>query len=133
MSDAPRSHSVSGLVVRIMARSMAVLLILILLAFMMPEEGGSFLAQWHPSGLSPWTYVFPLGFLFSLFLVLWKDLLGGILSIACILATYVRFALDGEWLGGVMAFGVLPGVLSIIAWSLTRRHMAAFPGDQRCV
>jgi len=124
MSASSGSYSVAGLIVRILARSTAVLCILALSAFMIPEPGDSFFDGWKLASIDPWMFVFPFGFLFGLLLSLWKDLLGGIIVVGTIAAMYVRFALIGDWLGPAMAFGAIPGVLSLIAWSLTHRHAA---------
>ncbi len=125
-----RSFSIAGLIVRILARCIAVLFILILLAFMTPEPGEPFFAAERWSDLDPWTFVYPLGFLFGLILILWKDVYGGIISVGCIVAMYIKYSLSGESLGPILAFGVIPGILGIIAWSLTRRYAEALPANR---
>jgi len=119
-----RSFSLAGLIVRILARCFAVLFILIILAFMVPEDGGSLFGQWDWGNLDPWTFVYPLGFLFGLILILWKDVYGGIISVACVAAVYIKYSLTGEWLGPILAFGAIPGILAIAAWSLSRSYDA---------
>ena len=119
-----RSFSLAGLIVRILARCVAALFILIILAFMMPEDGGEFLDQWDRGNLDPWTFVYPLGFLYGVVLLLWKDVHGGIISVGCVVAMYIKYSLTGEWLGPLLAFGAIPGVLGIIAWSLSHTYDA---------
>ncbi len=125
-----RSFSMAGLIVRILARCIAVLFILILLAFMVPEEGESFFAVERWNDLGPWEFVYPLGFLFGLILILWQDVYGGIISVGCVVAMYIKYSLTGESLGLLLAFGALPGILGIIAWSLTRRYAEALPANR---
>ncbi len=124
------SFSVAGLVLRILARCIAVLFILIVLAFIWPDEGESFFAPGRWTDVDPWMYVYPLGFLFGLLLILWKDVYGGIISVGCIVATYIKFSLAGEWLGPILAFGALPGILAIIAWNLSRSYIPTLPPRQ---
>ncbi len=130
MSPSSGSFSVAGLVLRILARCLALLFILILLAFMMPEPGESLFAAERWSDLDPWMFVYPLGFLFGLILILWKDVYGGIISVGCVVAMYIKYSLTGEWLGPILAFGAIPGALGIIAWILTRRYASALPANR---
>lgn len=124
MSPRTGSFSVGALVVRILARIAALACILILLVFMVPEDGGSFFGQWDWRHLDVWSIVFPFGYLLGLILILWKDAWGGVISVGCILALYFRFAPEGDSMGLVLSIGVVPGILAIIAWWLSKRHEA---------